>query len=825
METKEGDALDEALEKLEEQFKPALDQTIYFPAMRFGSYYARVGKGANSIFKMFETETKRNQFVRLMEQRGEEVTQTGNVEDLRNQFEQVTGSPLKDVLDLFDDNPKDMGALKGQVFDLWLQSLSSGDMRKHMAPRQMRAGYSTDILKNFANFRRSSINNQKRSQFGYQLRTEISRAKDSLEGAPDREKMNTFVKEIELRTMADLMPLSGENSVWEQALQLGNKMAFYQYLANPKTAVIQLTQMHIVALPMLAQKYGSAKATAALSKYGFSGLGGFVVSPLKSVKREDGSFSFDWEQPNLLDNPISALKQENDPELYEVLSDGWQEGRDLNLYMDTFANDIGKYGMLDPNQRNALQDLMDGRPVTAALRGATYTFEAMGALMHQMERVNREATYMAALELGYRDNLKKGQSHLEAKRNAIDAAVETTLTATFDFSSYNKPRVLTTPLGRVSGQFMTYPYMMTSLLTRNMYTALKFGPLEPGERMAAAQTATGALVNIGLYAGLTGVPLYGLFKVIGSALAWLFDDDDEEGGLSYIDKDGNIKATYDIDWWFRNVWIPKFFGPDGTVANMFGLDDDTAAKLALSMEKGPISALTDVDLSNSVALDFMFFLPKESRSDTPEGKIVETTFNAVTGAMGGTLMDYIKAGKDLANGYTDRALEKLPKLYGNMAKANRFAEEGQLNYNRELVGMGKDFWTSDKAIFQALGFASTEADQRQQQNYEGKSISVQVKKARDDMLSKFRKVALDAYQYGYTPEVVAERQKVMDEWLKFNKTYPTDVIGVDTLLETQINAVNNARRSQVTRGVPLDEKGKTPYLRDIYVQRVKSEDR
>lgn len=825
METKEGDALDEALEKLEEQFKPALDQTIYFPAMRFGSYYARVGKGANSIFKMFETETKRNQFVRLMEQRGEDVTETGNVDDLRNQFEKVTGSPLKDVLDLFDDNPKDIGALKGQVFDLWLQSLSSGDMRKHMAPRQMRAGYSTDILKNFANFRRSSINNQKRSQFGYKLRTEISRAKDSLEGAPDREKMKTFVNEIELRTLSDLMPPSAENSVWEQAVALGNKMAFYQYLANPKTAAIQLTQLHIVALPMLAQKYGSAKATAALGKYGFSSLGGLVTSPLKAFKRQDGSFTFDWEQPNLLDNPISTLKKESDPKLYEVLSDGWNEGRDLNLYMDTFANDIGNYGNLDPSQRTALQELMAGRPITATLRGATFTFEAMGALMHQMERVNREATYMAALELGYRENLKKGQSHAEAKANAIEDAVNMTLEATFDFSSYNKPRLLTTTGGRLAGQFMTYPYMMASLMARNMYTAIKFGELEPGERMAAAQIATGTMVNIGLYAGLTGLPLYGLFKVLGSLLASMFDDDDEEGGLSYIDADGNIKATYDIDWWFRNVWIPKFFGPDGTVANLFGLDAGTAEVLARSVEKGPISAITDVDVSNSVALDFMFFLPKESRADTPEGKLMETTFNTVTGAMGGTLMDYIKAGKDLSNGYTDRALEKLPKLYGNMFKADRFAEEGQLNYSRELVGMDKDFWTSDKAILQGLGFASTEADQRQQQNYDAKSISVKVKTEREDMLNRFRKVALDTYQYGYTPSVEAERQKVMEDWVKFNETYPTDVIGLDTLYEVQNNAIQNALRSQATRGVPLDEKGKTPYLRDILKRRVESEEK
>lgn len=822
-ETKKDKELDEALEKLETQFKPALEQVIYFPAMRFGSYYARVGTGANSVFKMFETQTQRNQFVRIMKARDQEVTETGNVEDLRNNFQQMSGGPLKEVLDLFDGNQKDIGALKSQVFDLWLQTMSAGDMRKHMAPRKMRAGYSTDILKNFANFRRSSINDVKRAKFGDKLRLEISRAKDMVKDMPDREKMNAFIKEIELRTFSDLMPPERGNPYWEAAIQFGNKAAFYQYLANPKTALIQLTQLHIVALPILAQKYGTLKANAALTKYGFSSLGGLVVSPLKAIPRPGNKWTFDWEQPNLLDNPISALKEESDPELYEVLSEGWNEGRDLNLWMDTFANQIGGYGNADPQQSSVLQELMKGRLHTATWRGTTFALEAMGTLMHQMERVNREATYMAALELAYRENKKKGQSHAEAKKNAIEAAVDTTLAATFDFSSYNKPRALNTGVGRLAGQFMSYPYMMLSLLARNAFTAIKRSKnLEPGERKAAIQTTVGVLFNIGLYAGLTGVPLYGFFTTIASLLLWAFDDDDEEeGGLSYIDKDGNIKATYNVDWWVRNVWIPKTFGSDGTVANLFDLDDGTAEVLARSVEKGPISAITDIDLSNSVALDVLFFVPRESREETPEGKIRDYTFSVVTGAFGNTVLDYVKAGKDLINGYTDRALERTPKLFGNIAKANRFATEGQTNYNRELVGMDKDFWSSDKVILQALSFASTEASQRQQQNYEAKSIKVKVEKARADFLAKLRKTALDRYQYGSTPETDAAQQQIVKDWVEFNRTYPTNVIGIDSFYEVQNNAVNAAAESYGTRGLPMDEK--TPYLRDLYLRRLKEE--
>jgi len=825
-ETKKDKDLAEALEKLEAQFKPALEQVIYFPAMRFGSYYARVGTGANSVFKMFETRRKRNQFVRLMKVRGEEVTDIGNVEDLRNNFEQMAGGPLKGVLDLFGDNPKDIGALKSQVFDLWLQTMSAGDMRKHMAPRKMRAGYSTDILKNFATFRRSSINDVKRAKFGEQLRIEISRAKDMVKDMPDREKMEVFIKEIELRTMNSLTPEALGNSALNKMIELGNKAAFYQYLANPKTGVIQLTQLHIVALPILAQKYGHVNATAALAKYGFSALGGFATSPLTAIKKEDGSYTFNWEQPTLLDNPVTGMKEESDPELYEVLSEGWNEGRELNIFMDTFANEIGGFANADPQQSSAIQELMKGRVHTATWRGGVFVLDAMGSLMHQMERVNREATYMAALELAYRENKEKGQTHAEAKKNAIEAAVDTTLAATFDFSSYNKPRILTSPVGRVAGQFYSFPYMMSSLLIRNMYTAIKIGKLEPGERVAAIEIATGTLLNLFAYAGVKGVPLYGVTMGIASMVLWLasqFDDDDEEGGLSYIDKDGNIKATYNVDWWFRNVWIPKFFGKGGTVQNLFGYDDDTAATVALSMEKGPISAITDVDVANSVALDFMFFVPEEPRAKTPEGVAGELMLNFLGGATASTGIDYYKAIDDLMNGYTNRALEKTPKVFSNVAKANRFAEEGQLNYDRELVGMPEEFWTSDKVALQMLGFASTEASQRQEQNYEGRKITQKVKASRDETLAKFRKLALDKHQYGFTPEVAKAHKEFMKEWGEYNRTFPTDVISIDTLYEVESNAINAVLRSKATRGVPLDDKGKTPYMRDILKRRVEAE--
>jgi hypothetical protein len=816
------------LDKLDEAFKPALSQVIYFPLMRNGDYYLRVGKGADSVFLMFDTRAKRDRAYRLMESKGENVTDYGNVKDLRYAVEN-TKNPVQEVLQIFGDNPgASVDSLKEQVFDLWMQTSVVGDMSKHLLKRESRAGYSTDILKNYADFRRMSLNNTKRAMYGYKLKQGIERAKATLTpdmGLREREKLTAFIDEIDVRARAKLLPDTADNSIYKQAIELGNKMAFYQYLANPKTGLIQLTQLHIVSLPMLSQKYGSAKAAATLAKYGFSSLGGFVASPLKAIKRVNGEFEFDWKQPNLLDNPISAANKTTDPELFDVQTEGWKTANELNVFLDTFAQSVAQVGQTDPGQRTALQDLMRGRVDTAAIRGAKFVFNAMGGLMHQMERVNREATYMASLELAYRDNRAKEMPHDAAKAKAIEDARALTMEATFDFSTYNKPRVFTEGVGKVAGQFYTYPYMMNSLLVRNLFTAMKTAKLPREERMAAAQIAAGTLMNIGLYAGLTGIPLYGVGAVIGKMLAYLFDDDDDEGGLSYIDLEtGELKATYDIDWWFRNVWIPKFLGPGGTAATLFDLTPEQAETAVLMADKGPISALTDIDLANSTALSFFFFLPEEPRADSLEGQMAETVFNVVLGASGSMLMDYAKGIRDLTNGYTDRALEKLPKVMSNPLKALRYAEEGQLNYKNELVGMDKEFWSTDKLLLQSLGFASTEADRTVETLYRAKEIDAKVDKERARVLEQFKRAISTMQALGETPQ----REKVVDEAVekveRFNATYVDRQISLQSLQDAADNAKRGVEGSKARQGIPVNERGEVPlYLQSEFERRAREE--
>lgn len=825
--TPDEETQEERLAKLKAAFAPARGQMVYFPLMRNGDYYLRLGSGANSTFVMFPTEGELNKARRLLEADPKDrpdITESGNIRDLYESLPREEDT-LREVLRLFDEDPtKKLTSLREEVFDLWLQNGVVGEMSKHLLRADFRAGYSTNVLKNFLDFRRMSVNNTKRALYGHELDTALSEAKESLTqdmGGLSRDRAMTFVREIDLRARNRLAPSRANDSVFDKAVELGNKAAFYQYLANVKTASIQLTQLHVVSLPLLAQKYGHGRALAALTKHALTSLGGFVVSPLKAAKRSSGGVYFDWQQPSILDSNMVQRTKTSDPQLYDLYTEGWEQGDLHNIFLNTFAQTAAQAGNTDPTQRSVLQEAREGNLGTAGLRASTYVFKAMAGLMHQMERVNREGTYMAALELGYRAARRQGMGHEAAKAKAIEDAITDAVEAAFDFTAYNKPRIFTGGIGRVAGQFFTYPYMLMSLLARNTFKALGAGNLPKAERLAAAELSAGVLMNIGLYAGLVGTPLYSIAKVIGWMVADMFDDDDDEGGLSYIDKEtGELKATYDIDWWFRNVWIPKFFGPGGTVAEMFDLSPEMAQIIEQSALKGPISVLSGVDLANSIALDFGFFMPEEPRSETLELQMAETAFNAFGGAAASMLMDYGRMVKDVLDGRTDRMLDKAPKLVAGPAKAVRFGAEGQRGYTGELVGMDKEFWTTDKQLLQALNFAATEADIKSETGYSARKLTRDIEAKRTKVLEKFKFAINRMTVYGENPETEALVERAVEAVDEYNTKYESDPISYGSLNEVASNVREKIGQSEEFEGLPFDTKGKTPYLERMLDRRL-----
>jgi len=422
---------------------------------------------------------------------------------------------------------------------------------------------------------------------------------------------------------------------------------------------------------------------------------------------------------------------------------------------------------------------------------------------------------MAALELGYRKNIKDGMSHEDAKQKAMTDAAATTLEATFDFSEYNKPRVMSKGVGRMAFQFYMYPVSMFSLLGRNSFGAIKnykdaaknIADPQLRKKLVAqansdALVALGMLVNIGLYGGLTALPFFGASILIASAFYAAFGDDED-----FIDPEtGAVGPAADIDYWFRNEWIPGFFGPGGTVAAALGLSDEQAEMLALAAERGPISALTDLDLTNSVALDLLWFVPEAPRSDDPSIAAAEMTLNFLGGATGGVALDLVKSGQQVKEGEFLRSLETAPRFIGNAAKAVRYKTEGQNTYADLLVGVPSEMYTNADMFGQMLGFASTAAAKELESGYGVKRVIQAAKDAKASIREDAAKIAAEDARTGSSADFNSpEWQDVFERMLQHNRRYSDNILLPSELEESYLNKYFGILESEAGAGVESED--------------------
>lgn len=454
--------------------------------------------------------------------------------------------------------------------------------------------------------------------------------------------------------------------------------------------------------------------------------------------------------------------------------EGREEAELVNLLMETYASDIagvGKTGastveVSDVDAVKAATTMMTG-----GLRKAKNVFDVLAGTFHQMERLNREATFLAALELGYRKNIKDGMPHEQAKEAAINEATNDTLEAVFDFSAYNKPTIMTKGIGRAATQFYMYPVSMFSILTRNLFGTLrdvgKQIPLitNPEERAKAKQNlkaeatiAVGSLINIGVWAGTTGIPLFLLAEIVAQQFFKFFGDDEDFAP----DEEGNYGPGVDPLFYYRYVWLNKYFGPESTVASALGLSNSQAETLRLAIDKGIIPALTDLDFSGSVALDPFFFVPNEPRklfSDDIESSVEHYAFSLLLGASGGVALDTLSMIDSALEGEFGRALERGPRVIGNFPKTYRFLTEGQGTRAGPQIGMSADFFTSDKVFAQLLGVGSAQAAAYIDEGYSLKAMSAKEQKSKSDVTRAVRDLATEDFNSILLPRLPLTRGK------------------------------------------------------------------
>jgi hypothetical protein len=514
---------------------------------------------------------------------------------------------------------------------------------------------------------------------------------------------------------------------------------------------------------------------------------------------------------NMRDAKFMQDLAKSDPQKHKLLLEAYDYADQRGTFASTFISDLNETASRPTKVGTVKSALKEGDVLSAAKQGGDAMMQFMSAGFHQMENMNRQIMYMTSFELAYEQAKKSGMSDAAAKEKAMERALKVTRETMFNYSNYNKPRAFKNPAGRVAFQFMTYPVMMTSYLVRNAKNML---PLigNPEGKMSAAKRLFGTLGMTAMYAGMTGLPLYGVFMMAAEAAREMLRDDDDFA--PYEDDKGNPVGKVDLKYWFENSWLPETFGPDSSIAKTLGLPPELAVLLERSVKFGPISALSDMNLAASTSLNDLFFRG-DIKADNLEGQFKEILYNQMMGPLGGLISNMTRGVQLYEEGETTRAMElMLPAFVKGGVRASRLSDEGLKTIDGKVL-KDADFFTEGKLFNQVLGFGSTETYEMQKQNFEGKQLIDEIKAERQSIIQTVKNAELRSLDNPTEANLKAV-DRAYRELEVFDNKFPLSPVGGDTIG----TAISNALEEQAGSIGGSEIEPEYPVMADVQDRRI-----
>ena len=730
-----ADRIQQAVKQITDMYATAKQNAPYAPLFRTGQFWLRVGKGKNRRVFRFESETLYQQgmkdAVKWLQSSGDtrsaeeikaddKVFNFGrDVDGLEADFMRTEPSDvLKNVFQEIDKGGMaDGAAIKDMIFQLYAASLPKGTLYEKMQHREGVEGFSADTLRAYIDAQMATINRLTHLKYASKIRQSIGEAYGLMSGNPNREQLQPYIDEMAIRVAETFSP---DISKLDPLARLANKATFFYLLTSIKSALVQFLQLPTVAMPALGARYGTVQTAAVAARYIATIGNKFGTSKVD----EDGNIVTNWGQPTMGDSKY--VNENKDPEMREALKFAFADARERGILDTTFAGDM-------VSRKSGPSANYQGRPAKIS----KWVFDFMSGGIHHSERIAREIAYMSAFELDYAMRRKGGMDHQTAMGVAADTAADLTLETMFDFSESSKPRAMKGPIGRVALQFYSFPIQIASMLTRTFLGTVSLLP-NP-ERKVAAKQFFGIIGMTWMFAGTTGMPGYSFMMGLMTSLlaaAGLADDDDDEKG-------NNALTSRNLDLWFREKFLPEYFGPDSDLANDLGLDKEQAQDLTRAVKMGPISAATNLNLGSSVGLDGLFFRD-DTPVDTNEEALRSLWYTLSLGATGSVLRNFLRGGDYMMKGEWQRAAENLtPAPVRNALVAKRLGSEGYITPSTQDVVAPVEEYTWGKLVGQGIGFGRTDVADIQKSNLLAKKTVDKIEKERADYINKLDKAYRD----------------------------------------------------------------------------------
>ena len=406
------------LEEIEIEMDQLLNRN-YFPRSRFGnwaitvrakkdmSFEGKVYKGPRKgsrgevlYFETFATEGEQRKHHEAMQKKFPETSYEMQKSKLSEEEFHFMGTMSPQLYEMLNIRLEGLNETQRQTLkEIYLQQSPGRSFLRHLTQRTGIAGYSEDVLRVYSSYMMNVANHVARVEYHLDMNDSLSTM---------REAARTTVPDANVASITTEYFQDQFNYLMNPKNDLAQLRAFgfLWYLGfNVKSALVNLTQVPMVAHSFLASKYGDGRSAGAITK----ALGAVI----------------DMRRGKVID-----------PTVAKALNRAIREG---------FVDESRATELAGLAEESTLQRLMPATKKGKLLQNVSY----YGAFMFQKaERVNREITFIAAFNLA-KENGSSNEDAFKAGREAVQ-------TAMFEYAKWNRPKFMR---GKKSVFFLFWQYM------------------------------------------------------------------------------------------------------------------------------------------------------------------------------------------------------------------------------------------------------------------------------------------------------------------------------------------------------------------------------
>jgi hypothetical protein len=664
--------------------------TPFIPLVRRGRYWIKeAGPKDTSPSYAFETMKEAERARKYLVSKGVELVKDSSGEVIFEKIgnEDLIYGDLKDngaileamkiIRKQLGTDPNDLSNPKveqilADMQEVYIASQPKESIMQQFKRRREIPGFEDDILQNFAHMGMKYANQIATLQYNAELNRAYDQALTiAAPGGKAGKKFAEVVATLQGRKEFLLDPVP---STWSAIAAYGGYAWFI--LGNISSAIVNLSQLFLVGLGLMAGEFGFIKSSKAIQE---------AFSLYASGGRDDNT-DLTIGKVSLRDFSLFAKngKTMNDPKILKKFGVTVEEMEQL------YSTALSRSGV----RRSSAQELQDIRKGSVDQFTGYYSKAELGLgwFFQNSERMNREVALVAAFKLA------KGKYKKANTEQLINRALEIVEDINGPALGEVGPEILQNNLGKAFGVFKRFAFSQIYLqwkLLRDAFGALdtvERNPDLPAEMPSAKQLARrqffSSFAPAMVFAGLRGAPFFGAIALMHDLVA----DDDEE----------------DFDMVVR-----------GAVGDIF--------------YRGPLSHFTNLDFASRTGFYQLAFRDDPYR----RAQIGNVAFalEQTAGPVYSILRSPDRALDYYNKGETDKAIETmLPSFIRNPLKAFRFGTEGALNSKGYPI---VDDVTGYNQALQLLGFSPNDLANQYQKNEFLTRLERGINNKRQRLLTKY----------------------------------------------------------------------------------------